>query len=52
VLLQDVQHLPAVLCLGHNFKILFQCEQAAEAIPKNRMVVGHNDSNLGLGSRG
>ena len=46
VLLQDFQHFPPILSLGHYLEVLFQSQQLAEAVPKNRMVVGHHDPDL------
>ena len=34
VLLQDFQHLPAILSLGHYLEVFFQSEQLAEAVPE------------------
>jgi hypothetical protein len=44
--LQDFQYLPAILGLGHYLEVFFQSEQLAEAVPKNRMVVGYHDPDL------
>ncbi len=48
-LLQDIQHLPPVLGLRHDFEIVFQRQQLAKAVPKDRMVVRHHNADLGLG---
>ena len=45
-LLQDFQYLPSILSLGHYLEVFFQSQQLAEAVPKNRMVVGHHDPDL------
>ena len=47
VLLKDIQHLPAILRLRHDFEILLQGQQLAKTVAKDRMVVGHYDANLG-----
>jgi hypothetical protein len=51
VLLQDFQHLPAILSLGHYLEVFFQSEQLAEAVPKNGMVVGYHNPDLRARSR-
>ena len=51
MLLQDIEHLPAVLSLRDDFEIFFQREEPAEPIAEDRMVVRHYDSNLGLWRR-
>ena len=48
MLLQNIQHLAPVLGLRDHFEIFFQGKQAAESIAENRMIVRHNDSDLGL----
>ena len=48
VLLQHIQHLPAILGLRDYFEILFQGQQPAQTIAENRMVVRHYDADLGL----
>ena len=47
VLLQDIQHLPAILRLRHDFEILFQGQQLAQPVAEDRMIVGYHDPDLG-----
>src|SRR5450756_1258258 len=51
MLLQNIQHLPAVLGWGDDFEILFQGQQAAKSIAEDRMVVRDYDPDLRLGRR-
>jgi hypothetical protein len=46
MLLQNIEHLPAVGCLGNYFKILLQSEQLTQTVAKDRMVVSHYDSDF------
>src|ERR1019366_1177558 len=48
MLLQNIQHLPPVLGLSDYFEIFFQGKQAAKSVAKDRMVVRHDDPDLGL----
>ena len=48
MLLQDIQHFPAVGGLRHNFEILFQSQELAQPVAEDGMVVGHHDPNFGL----
>ncbi len=47
VLLKHVEHLPPVLCLGDYFEILFQGQQFAQAVPKDGVIVRHDDPDFG-----
>ena len=46
MLLKHIQYLPTILSLCYNFKIFFQRQKLAEAVPKNRVVVGDYDPNF------
>ena len=48
MLLQHVQHLPAVLRLRHDLEICLQRQQPAQAVAENGVVVRHHDANLRL----
>ena len=47
-LLQHVQHLPPIRCLGDHFEIFLQGQQFAETVPEDWMIVCHYNSDLGL----
>jgi hypothetical protein len=47
MLLDDIEHLPAILRLCHDFEIFFERKQFAETIAENGVVVGYYDADLG-----
>ena len=51
-LLEDVQDLLAVLSLRHDFEILFQRQQLAEAIAEDGVIVRHDDADFGRSAPG
>ena len=46
ILLEHIEHLPAVLSLRDDFEILLQGQQLTETVSKDGVVVGYDYSNL------